>query len=154
MNSSFKFVLAGLFIASPLTANAATSATTNSSDAAQTVSPGEALYQTHCEQCHGGAVLKAPELTLLNIMSAGSVLRAMESGVMKNQAAGMSDSERRTLAEHITGQSLADAQVQTAPACEGPAAEFDFDAQPDATGWGVTTNNHLFFDVKKTAKIA
>ncbi|MFT6956989.1 MAG: polyvinyl alcohol dehydrogenase (cytochrome) [Halieaceae bacterium] len=151
MNRLFNLVMAGLFLASPLSVNAATSAATDSPDAAQTASPGEALYQEHCEQCHGGAVLKAPELTLLNIMSAGSVLRAMDSGVMKNQSADMSDSERRTLAEHITGQSLADAQILPAPACKGSTAKFDFSAQPDATGWGVTKGNQRFFDDTKTA---
>ena len=67
---------------------------------------GAALYQEHCEQCHGGKVSKAPQLSLLQIMSAGSILRAMESGVMQEQAAALDGEQRRALAEHLTGQSV------------------------------------------------
>jgi polyvinyl alcohol dehydrogenase (cytochrome) len=110
-------------------------------------SDGAALYRQHCEQCHGGKVSKAPQLSLLEIMSASSILRAMESGVMQEQAAAMSASERRVLAEHLTGQSLdAAAAVTPAPLCTGKTATFDYSAQPDTQGWGVTNDNRRFFD--------
>jgi polyvinyl alcohol dehydrogenase (cytochrome) len=113
---------------------------------------GAALYQEHCEKCHGGAVSKAPQLSLLQIMSASSILRAMESGVMQEQAAGMSAAERRVLAEHLTGQSLqASRKLQPAPECSGAAATFDFAARPDARGWGVTHDNRRFFDGEITS---
>ena len=107
---------------------------------------GAALYQKHCDQCHGGKVSKAPQLSLLQIMSASSILRAMESGVMQEQAAALNGEQRRALAEHLTGQSVEVSHAPPAPDCTGTAAEFDFAAQPDAQGWGVTLDNRRFFD--------
>lgn len=107
---------------------------------------GAALYQQHCAQCHEGAVSKAPQLSLLEIMSAGSILRAMETGVMQSQAAAMTAAERRLLAQHLTGQSLTDtAPPPPAASCTGEAARFDFSAQPDTQGWGVTQGNQRHF---------
>ena len=116
------------------------------------VPAGESLYRQHCEQCHGGTVAKAPPISLLQIMSPGSILRAMEQGVMQSQAAAMSAAERRTLAEHLTGQALAPgATTPPAPRCEGTRARFDFDAQPDTQGWGVTHDNRRYFDADITS---
>jgi polyvinyl alcohol dehydrogenase (cytochrome) len=109
---------------------------------------GAALYQQYCERCHGGTVSKAPPYSLLQIMSASSVLRAMESGVMQSHAAAMSAAERRRLAEHLTGQALVDAgdAQPPAPQCTGDAARFDFSDLPAAKGWGVGHDNRRFFD--------
>ena len=107
---------------------------------------GAALYQQHCEQCHGGTVSKAPQISLLQIMSASSVYRAMNSGVMQEQAKALTDTQRRAVAEHLTGQRLDTAKTaQAAPTCTGEANQFDFDAQPDSEGWGVTRDNRRHF---------
>lgn len=107
---------------------------------------GKLLYRKHCEQCHGGAVLKAPELSLLSIMSPGSVLKAMESGVMQQQASAMTAGERRLLAEHLTGQKLAATGTSYYQSCTGDASKFDFRQPPDASGWGINNHNHRYFD--------
>ncbi len=107
---------------------------------------GSELYEKHCASCHNGGVSKAPEITLLQIMSPRSILRAMQSGVMQSQAADMSDAEKRLLAEHLAGQSLDASNVATAPACSAAVAQFDFDAPPATRGWGVGLHNRRFFD--------
>ena len=85
--------------------------------------PGAALYQQHCEQCHGGSVSKAPQLSLLQIMSASSIYRAMDGGVMREQASKLSTDQKAQIAEYLTGQRLADAEkVALPPACTGDAA--------------------------------
>ena len=107
---------------------------------------GADLFKQHCESCHGGKVAKAPPVSLLQIMSASSVLRAMEHGVMQEQAAGLTPPQRRLVAEHLTGQKLGDAvAVQPAPQCTQALAAFDFDAPPDALGWGVSHDNRRYF---------
>ena len=105
---------------------------------------GEALYAKHCKQCHGGTVAKAPPFTLLQIMSGSSVLRAMESGIMQQQAEGLAAHERRTVAEYITGQALDGTPVAAAPSCEGDGEWFDRSALPDAQGWGGDIQNRRF----------
>lgn len=113
---------------------------------ADPIEQGQILYASHCEACHGGDVAKAPPMSLLGIMSPQSILRAMQSGVMQSQAAAMTDAQQRTLAEHLAGQSLAAHQVDSAPVCEGKAAQFDRQAMPATRGWGVDLGNRRFFD--------
>ena len=113
--------------------------------------PGQAIYQTHCEACHGGTVSKAPQLTLLNIMSASSIYRALDSGVMREQAAALNDDQRRDVAEYLTGQDLnADAGPALPPMCEGNASRFDFDATPHVPAWGVDHRNQRQFEADHT----
>ena len=107
---------------------------------------GAALFQTNCAICHGGKVAKAPPLSLLQIMSASSVLRAMEHGIMQEQAAGLSADQRRAVAQYLTGQQLGAAErLPPAPACAAQLAEFDFNKPPRTEGWGVSLGNQRHF---------
>jgi polyvinyl alcohol dehydrogenase (cytochrome) len=113
--------------------------------------PGKAVYENSCEVCHGGTVSKAPQITLLNIMAASSIYRALDNGVMREQAAALSDRQRRDVAEYLTGQTL-DAKTGPAlpPMCSGASARFDFDAPPHLNAWGVELNNQRQFDAERT----
>ncbi len=116
---------------------------------------GAALYQQHCASCHGGKVAKAPPVSLLGIMSASSVLRAMEHGVMQEQAAGLDAKQRRALAEHLTGQSLNEARsAPPAPSCSPALSAFDFNAAPGSRGWGVTQDNLRYFSPQSAGIVA
>ncbi len=108
---------------------------------------GRALYEQHCRHCHGGTVAKAPPFSLLQIMSAGSILRAMESGIMQQQAAAMSSLQRRQVAEYITGTRLGEAVPAAAPRCDSGDPWFDFDAAPDQRAWGGDYANRRFTDL-------
>ncbi len=108
---------------------------------------GEQLYVEHCRGCHEGKILKAPPRSLLGIMSASSVFTAINSGVMKTQASGLTTDQRKVLAEYLTGQKI-DALAGPSPRrCVPGESVFDFDAPPDAEGWGVDkTNRHFYPD--------
>lgn len=106
---------------------------------------GDALYQQHCEACHGGRVAKAPELTLIRLMSASSIHRALDQGIMQQQAKVLSDSQKILLAEHLSGQSLNQQIAAPAPECKGDAAKFDHDAPPLASGWSVDQTNQRHY---------
>lgn len=107
---------------------------------------GASLFQQHCLSCHGGKVAKAPPVSLLQIMSASSVLRALEHGVMQEQAAGLSADQRRLVAEYLTGAKLDQtAGAPPAPQCSAAMAAFDFNAPPKAQGWGVDLDNRRYF---------
>lgn len=49
--------------------------------------PGAALYARHCLACHAGQVYKAPHTSLLEMMPARTIYRAMTEGLMQVQAA-------------------------------------------------------------------
>lgn len=119
--------------------------------AAQESHPGEAVYQQHCQQCHAGQVLKAPEAILLRIMTPSAIFSALNEGVMREQASTLSLDQRRQVAEYLTGQSLDNAEAPALPpACSAGAAAFDFDAPPHMQGWGVERNNRRYFSAGHT----
>lgn len=142
MNSILRLLI-GATLLMPLTAGAAQGATAGAAEGAS--ENGEALYKDNCEACHGGRVAKAPELTLIRLMSASSVYQAMDQGIMKQQAKALSSSEKVVLAEYLTGQKLNQQAVAPAPQCKGEAAEFDIDAPPLSLGWGVDQTNQRYY---------
>lgn len=110
-----------------------------------TIDSGAAVYNIYCAHCHGGKVAKAPPLSLLQIMSPGSIYRALDQGIMREQAADLSDVQKLQVAEHLTGQSRAvDTAVAPAPACEAGADWFDRAATPDQQGWGMDLSNRRY----------
>lgn len=112
---------------------------------------GEKLFAAHCLSCHGGTVSKAPQISLLQIMSASSVLRAMESGVMQEQSSQLSAVQKQRVAEYLTGQKLGDASTLALPAqCSAKAQAFDRSAQPGQQGWGVDVGNSRYFGPGQT----
>jgi len=107
--------------------------------------PGEAVYAAACAECHEGGVPKAPHKMFLQMMAADAILTAMNEGIMQMQAARLSPDERRAVAEYLSGHSLDEALARVeAPACQGPAAEFDLSHPPAKAGWGVSRQNQRF----------
>lgn len=112
---------------------------------------GERLYKAHCASCHGGTVAKAPPLTLLQIMTGSSVLRAMNNGVMQSQAAMMSAEQRVAVATWLTGMDPTQAAMAPAPACEGEVAAVNVGNGAATSGWGVDLENRRHFDSASTS---
>lgn len=117
----------------------------------KSVATGAELFQMHCLTCHKGTVSKAPPLSLLQIMSASSVLRAMESGLMQEQASKLSSKQKQDVAEFLTGQKLSDAsELALPPLCSAKEQKFDFTALPKTKGWGVDLANQRHFGSEQT----
>ena len=60
-----------------------------------------ALFQKHCASCHDAAVQAGPRIpqrSALKAMTPGAILKALESGVMKQQGAPLSTNERMAVA--------------------------------------------------------
>jgi polyvinyl alcohol dehydrogenase (cytochrome) len=102
---------------------------------------GEDLYNDNCEVCHGGRVSKAPELTLIRLMSPSSIYRALDQGIMQRQAKALNHDEKIILAEYLSGQDLNQEVVAPAPQCDSNAAQFDYDAPPLSSGWSADNTN-------------
>ena len=59
-------------------------------------------YSTkNCIDCHLNPELKAPSPDSLRMMSKQSIIQSMESGIMKMQSAGHSQSEINAIAEYL-----------------------------------------------------
>jgi polyvinyl alcohol dehydrogenase (cytochrome) len=110
---------------------------------------GAALFKTYCAMCHDGpaADAQAPRLDTLRQLSAEQVLTALERGSMRVRAAERSRAQRRTLAEYVSGKSLApsDGAIPKSAFCSGtdapPATVF---AGPSWNGWGLGIGNTRF----------
>ena len=111
---------------------------------------GPSLYKQLCASCHDAGTERAPNRETLQAMSPERVLTAMESGPMLSMASGRTGTERRALAEFVTGKSFAQA-VSTTPSpqamCRATAGgSVNPLAGPLWNGWGVNTANTRFQD--------
>ncbi|MEM7259105.1 MAG: PQQ-binding-like beta-propeller repeat protein, partial [Pseudomonadota bacterium] len=101
--------------------------------------PGAPLYATHCEGCHNGTVPKAPHFSWLEMMTPAVLLKSLDEGIMKPQAAALSVEERRHVVEYITRTPADTKLTHTLPMCSQDIT-LDQTATPPAVGWGHDTN--------------
>src|SRR5271166_3564325 len=79
---------------------------------------GASLYKQRCAMCHDrSAETRAPAPAALRQMSTANIVRALESGIMKDQGAALSAEEKLGVAEFLAGKdSGATAHVKSCPA--------------------------------------
>ena len=134
-----------LWSCSPAASDDATGTATAADDATEQASAqaahAEALYARTCAACHDHQVGGAPLRSAIERRSPGFIKAAMDTGLMRAQAAQLSGSERSMLAEHL-GRNVARNAAQTAgPRCEGTLA---FHAAPLWNRWGNGLTNARF----------
>lgn len=97
------------------------------------------LYQKHCASCHSTNVARAPARVILSYMNPQLIYAALNTGVMSDQGKGLSDQEKVTLAEYLSGRSMNDpANTPAIPWCKAEHRGFDLDEPPPFSGWGLT----------------
>jgi len=106
---------------------------------------GAQLYKKHCAACHdAGASARVPTLAALKEKTTGSIMKAMESGVMRQQAAPLGRAERIALSSWLgkTG-AVAIAGSQLTNRC---AADSGHSTSSAGTwsGWGAGAANWRF----------
>jgi polyvinyl alcohol dehydrogenase (cytochrome) len=93
---------------------------------------GSALYRLHCAMCHeSSGETRAPAPTAMKQMSPENIVKALESGLMKEQGATLTATERRTVAEFLTGKMIGTSQTATTGMCADPKAAFT----PGGVAW-------------------
>ena len=98
--------------------------------------PGLELFQENCLFCHAGSVPKAPAVVWLEMLAPDAILKSMNGGIMSQQAAHLTEEQRRHIAEYLTRTPLADYRPPDPPVrCEGQAAVFAGNP-PAKVGWG------------------
>jgi polyvinyl alcohol dehydrogenase (cytochrome) len=106
--------------------------------------PGAAIYHSRCQHCHEGQAPKAPSRTFVEMMTPEAIHSALSAGIMRGQAAGLSDTDERHVAEYLSGVPFGAPQPPTAPPCAGAAARFDLTREPEIVGWGFGPDNTHF----------
>jgi len=102
-----------------------------SSNAAKQVS-GLALFESRCHICHGPS-RRATDKEALAKLGAEAIYKSITSGSMKDQAAGLTEAERRAIAESVGGLEKP-AGPPPAPKCAGAVPAFP--GRDEHTAWG------------------
>lgn len=103
------------------------------------------IYTKNCAQCHDhGAEARIPPRATLEKMSAGAVLRALESGAMREMGDKLTRAERLGVAG-LLGKAAPAAIGQIANRCgTSPSSATASAAGFEWTGWGASLNNGRF----------
>jgi polyvinyl alcohol dehydrogenase (cytochrome) len=107
-------------------------------------SRGAELYAAKCAQCHEGGTAGAPHAIHFLLSGPETVLAALTSGVMQQQAAQLTSAERVQLAEFLGGRSLNDKNAVAHEACASEVGGFDVERPPVLDGWAFTLQSTRF----------
>ncbi len=100
------------------------------------------IFQQNCAACHEHAIDRAPPRLVLALMSPSSIVHALSDGAMRAQGSQLSDQDRVSIAEYLTGKPVTSrSDMAEPPRCVGAAAKFDAEEPPAFPGWGLTANN-------------
>ena len=104
------------------------------------------LFESRCAQCHGGkaAELRAPDRSMLAQMTPERILAALTTGTMVANATGISDGQKRSLAELLSGRPLGSSVSGQASAMKNQCTAkpaFNPAAGPRWSGWGADLMN-------------
>ncbi len=119
------------------------------SGAALAAPDGADLYKKHCAACHETPQTRAPARDSLAKMEPQAVVASLSSGAMAHQGAALTAADRRTLAEFLSGKSLAAAATSkveegSAGLCPPGSPAFRPLSGPSWNGWSVDLVNTRF----------
>jgi polyvinyl alcohol dehydrogenase (cytochrome) len=114
---------------------------------------GISAFERECTKCHGNAAVeRAPTPAAIRQMPPERIYAALTTGVMKTQAANLTDEQKRRLAEYMGGRPLGSAALGDASQmpnhCTSDLALPDPAKSPEWNGWGVDVHNTRFQDAK------
>ena len=103
---------------------------------ADTLNPGEALYQARCAGCHENATGRIPNTAALRARPPEQIFAALRTGIMRPQAEGIAVFQLQGLVQYLTGREPAESAAAVAEpnACPTPAPPLAIRAH-DWNGW-------------------
>ena len=106
----------------------------------------QTLYHSRCGICHSGGSPAAPGIDALKLLPEDQILTALKTGVMRNQAAMLTDEQHRELAAYI---SQVDPAGQSSAVVKGLCAEEETDDYQTANiqidNWGLGLKNQRYY---------
>ncbi len=110
---------------------------------------GISAFEQQCTKCHGNAAVdRAPSPAAIRQMPPERIYAAITTGIMKEQAANLSDEQKRRLAEYMGGRPLGSATLGDASQmpnhCPAGSALPDPSKGASWNGWGVDAHNTRF----------
>ena len=114
------------------------------------VAPGQTLFNKNCASCHVGPppAERAPDLKALVELTPESVLATLTTGTMVEPALGLSDDEKRQIAEYLGGRPLDEKRTGDASSMANHCATNpplgDPASGPSWNGWSAGSGNSRF----------
>jgi polyvinyl alcohol dehydrogenase (cytochrome) len=110
---------------------------------------GVRIMNGRCMNCHGNKeVERAPAPALLKQMTPERIYQALNTGVMKSQAEGLTDVEKIQIAEFVSGRRMGSAESRDANKmsnrCVSNPAIANISNRPSWNGWAVDDANSRF----------
>jgi polyvinyl alcohol dehydrogenase (cytochrome) len=104
---------------------------------------GWATFQTRCASCHGNQnVERAPAAMAIRVMTPERIYAALATGSMQAQSQGLSDAQKKTLAEFMAGRPMGSATAGSAATMPNRCTANPPMADPaTASGWNAWGNN-------------
>src|ERR1700679_2272320 len=97
---------------------------------------GASIFKQHCAVCHeASSVTRAPDRGALALTSPETIVRALESGLMREQGSSLSPTEKREVARFITGRVPGQTSAPDLGQCPVERPTFST-AGPAWNGWG------------------
>ena len=115
--------------------------------------PGRPIYEAVCASCHEGAMPRAPHRDMLGLMTPEVILQSLETGIMREEAAGLSAEERILVTEYIAGAKMGELAAADLPACNEELPPLDFGDGPAFVNWGIQPTNSRYIE-DAAAKLA
>ncbi len=106
---------------------------------------GADLYKQHCALCHENPQGHAPNIKALQAMNSAAILKALETGAMREQAKDLSAQQRATLASYLGSANQAASSIPASAPCA--ASTGSTSASSNAPGWngfGASLTNARF----------
>lgn len=108
---------------------------------------GAAVYQKRCAMCHDSPKGRIPSVEALRAMSNAAILRALETGAMREQAKDLSTQERQAVAAYLASGGSKPVTASAMPAsayCSARSSSAATSSGADWNGFGANLNNTRF----------
>jgi polyvinyl alcohol dehydrogenase (cytochrome) len=112
--------------------------------------PGATVYQQHCASCHDSGAIRIPARSVLQERTSTKILKTLNSGVMKQQAAALSPPERALVSQWLGRKTAVSMNPNQLPSsCKGVGVIAASKGQPSWTSWGGDLANLRFQPAEK-----
>ncbi|MDX1490373.1 MAG: PQQ-binding-like beta-propeller repeat protein [Pseudohongiellaceae bacterium] len=102
----------------------------------------ETLFDENCAACHLEPTSdRTPSKDALGRFSNNSIYYALTEGLMQEQAAAMSDEQKRELVQYLTGREFNGASMESLTACARSLDSLNLDLASNWNGWGNGAGN-------------
>lgn len=107
----------------------------------------KSLFDTRCGICHDGGSNRAPLVSALQLMPEESILKAMTTGVMQNQAITLTEEQKKSLAAYISQIDPAEKRNQPIKGlCPDDYTIDEQSANTKIDNWGMGYKNQRYYD--------